>query len=116
MSNFQFSGSIHSIGETQQITDTFSKREFVITDNAEQYAKFINFELVKDKCDLMDNFTIGQMITVDFNLEGRLWVNPQDVEKCFNSLKAWKVVLTEGVAQQDAPAQITPEEADDLPF
>ena len=104
MSNLQFTGKIHRINETQQVTETFSKREFFVTDGAEQYPKFINFELVKDKCDLIDAFSIGQMVTVSFNLEGRLWVNPQGEEKCFNSLKAWKVVSTEGAVQQTPPS------------
>ena len=117
MSKLQFSGVIHSVNDTQQITETFSKREFVVTDNAEQYAKYINFELVKDKCDLIDNFSIGQMVTIDFNLEGRLWVNPQGVEKCFNSLKAWKIEATEGAVQpQQAPPQEEQGNAEDLPF
>ena len=54
MSNLQFTGTIHLIGETKQITDTFSKREFVVTDGADQYPKFINFELIKDNVDLVN--------------------------------------------------------------
>ena len=66
---------------------------------------------------MIDSFTIGQMVTVDFNLEGRLWVNPQGVEKCFNSLKAWKIEATDGAIQPQAPApQQEQGNADDLPF
>ena len=96
MSNIlQFKGMIHQIKEVQQITDTFSKKEFVVTDNAPEYAKFINFELVRDNISLLDNFIEGQEVTVNFNLEGRLWTNKEGVEKCFNSLKAWKVESSE---------------------
>ena len=119
MSILQFSGVIHQIKETQQISETFCKREFILTDNDENYPKFINFELVKDNVDLIEPFKEGQEITVNFNLEGRMWTNPAtDIERCFNSLKAWKI---EAVANTQTPApapQSTPPTGteQDLPF
>ena len=111
----QFKGTIHQIKEVQQITDTFSKREFIVTDNAPEYAKFINFELVKDNISLLDNFTEGQEITVNFNLEGRLWTNKEGVEKCFNSLKAWKIEANEQ-QEPNPPAVEVGTDSQDLPF
>ena len=116
MSNLQFTGTIHLIGETKQITDTFSKREFVVTDGADKYPKFINFELIKDNVDLVNGLQVGQEITVSFNLDGRIWTNPQGEDKFFNSLKAWKIeaVGNAPVPQPKAPAKV--EAGDDLPF
>ena len=116
MSNLQFTGTIHLIGETKQITDTFSKREFVVTDGAEQYAKFINFELIKDNVDLVNGLKVGQEITVSFNLDGRIWTNPQGEDKFFNSLKAWKIepVGNAPAPQTKAPTKV--DESDSLPF
>tara|TARA_R110000803_G_scaffold55610_1_gene112567 strand:- start:254 stop:598 length:345 start_codon:yes stop_codon:yes gene_type:complete len=109
----QFKGTIYQIKEVQQITDTFSKMEFILTDNAPEYAKFINFELVKDNISLLDNFAEGQEVTVNFNLEGRLWTNKEGVEKCFNSLKAWKIE-GETIPATEVPAPTVSTE--DLPF
>ena len=118
MSSLQFTGIVHEVKETQQISDTFCKREFILTDNDENYPKFILFELVKDNVDLINDIGVGAMITVSFNLEGRLWMNPKtNVERCFNSLKAWKIEATEGAVQpQQAPPQQEQGNADDLPF
>ena len=117
MSNLQFTGTVHEVKETQQISDTFSKREFILTDNDEKYPKFISFELVKDNVDLINGIKAGQEITVSFNLEGRLWMNPKtNEERCFNSLKAWKIeaVGNAPAPQPKAPAPV--EATDDLPF
>tara|TARA_R110002020_G_scaffold461179_1_gene680008 strand:+ start:48 stop:401 length:354 start_codon:yes stop_codon:yes gene_type:complete len=92
MSTFNFTGTIDTINETQVISETFSKREFVLTDNDENYPSFIAFELIKDNCNLLDNYKIGDKITVSFNLEGRKWLNPKtNIERTFNTLKVWKI-------------------------
>ena len=99
MNTLQFTGVIHQIKETQVISDTFSKREFILTDEHETYPKFINFELIKDNCDLIANHKVGQKITVNFNLDGRLWTNPKtNEERCFNTLKVWRIESLEDAA------------------
>ena len=119
MSNLQFTGTVHEVKETQQISDTFCKREFILTDNDEKYPKFISFELVKDNVDLINGIKAGQEITVSFNLEGRLWMNPKtNEERCFNSLKAWKIeAVGNAPSPKKAPKQQEPEgDVQDLPF
>jgi hypothetical protein len=79
--------------DTQKVSDRFQKREFVVefADNP-QYPEFVKFELVQDKCDLLDGYEIGQELEVHFNLKGRKWVDPQGQTKYFNSLQAWRLV------------------------
>ena len=114
MSNLTITGKIDKINATQQISDTFSKREFII-ESGDKYPQFINFELVKDKVELIDNFKIGDSITVHFNVDGRKWTNPKtNEERCFNSLKAWKIELDENVSNsENTPVKASTE---DLPF
>mgnify|MGYP003635541622 CR=1 FL=1 len=121
MSNLQFTGTIHKINDVQQISDTFSKREFVVTDGDDKYPKFINFELIKDNVDLLGTFKVGDSITVSFNLDGRSWINPKtNEERFFNSLKAWKIEAGAESAKFVAPKPTKkvapPEPVDDLPF
>tara|TARA_R110002020_G_scaffold393411_2_gene603669 strand:- start:147 stop:485 length:339 start_codon:yes stop_codon:yes gene_type:complete len=112
MNTLQFTGTIDTIKETQQISDTFSKREFVLTDKDDKYPKFIAFELVKDNCVLLDEYQIGQEITVNFNLEGRKWTNPKtNEERTFNTLKVWKIDIKS--SSVDAKTATT---ESDLPF
>lgn len=81
---------IHSISQTQNVSDTFSKREFVV-ETQEEYKQYLLLQVVKDKCSLLDNYEKGSEIKVSLNLKGRLWTNPKGEEKCFNTLECWKI-------------------------
>jgi hypothetical protein len=115
-------GRIAEIKESQQVSETFKKRSFVVeyTENP-QYPEYITFELIQDRCDLVNGFQLGQEVEVSFNLKGRKWVNPEGETKYFNSLQAWRVELpsnnsgsqprtTEGVETLASVSE------DDLPF
>ena len=120
-------GKILELKDTVQVTDTFKKREFIV-EYAEnpQYPEFVKFELVQDKCDLIDNLSVGQEIEVHFNLRGRKWTDPQGEVKYFNSLQAWRIdpvssnVAPEGgdPGNTEEPAWLSADENtdDDLPF
>ncbi len=116
--------------ETQQISASFKKREFVVeySENP-QYPEFVKFELIQDKCDLIDAVQPGQEMEIYFNLKGRKWTDPKGEVKYFNSLQAWKIERTNDVASQAPSApdksglenQKEPEwlqanDDDDLPF
>jgi len=85
-------GKIVEILEVQQVSATFKKREFVI-EYAEnpQYPEFVKFETIQDKCAMLDNLSNGDEVSVEFNLKGRKWTDPQGATKYFNSLQAWKI-------------------------
>ncbi|MGB3585659.1 MAG: DUF3127 domain-containing protein [Tunicatimonas sp.] len=88
----EIQGKLIDLSETTQVTDTFRKREFVVeyADNP-QYPEFVKFECIQDRCDLLNNFQVGQELSVSFNLKGRKWVDPQGNTKYFNSLQAWRI-------------------------
>lgn len=90
-------GKIIEIYNTSQISDKFQKREFVVeyADNP-QYPEYIKFELIQDKCDLLDSFSTGQEVEVYFNLKGRKWTDKQGEVKYFNSLQAWRIQPVSG--------------------
>ena len=114
----QFEGVIAMIGEAQQISEKFTKREFWITSLGDQYPQTINFQLTQDRCDLIDSFRTGQAIKLSFNLRGRTWTGQDGIEKCFNSLEAWRIeAMEQPEAIPPAPAAVSPEGSDDdLPF
>jgi len=116
-------GRITEIKESQQVSDTFRKRSFVVeyAENA-QYPEYISFELIQDRCELLDSFQLGQEVEVSFNLKGRKWVNPEGETKYFNSLQAWRIEVPNNNREQ-MPATETPasgnnsmNDEDDLPF
>lgn len=120
MSEFKLTGALKVINETNQVSDKFSKREFVITDASSMYPQDIMFQLTQDKCNLLDGLTVGQSVEVSFNLKGREWVSPQGDVRYFNTLEAWR--LTPQSAATPTPvvvAQATTQVAEDdsdLPF
>lgn len=124
----EVTGKIKVISAEQQVSASFKKRELVVA-TEEQYPQFISINFVQDKCDILNNFKVGEPVKVAINLRGREWVNPQGETKYFNDIQGWKVermaaeAATSGqmapmpAAEAFAPAtDFKEEEHDDLPF
>ena len=82
-----------------------------------QYPEFVKFELIQDKCDLLDSYEVGQELEVHFNLKGRKWVDPQGQTKYFNSLQAWRLVPVSSSASpsnSDEGASVSSNSSDDF--
>lgn len=94
-------GKLKYIGATTQVSATFSKREVVVVTN-EQYPQSILIEFSQDKCSILDNYQVGQDVTVSINLRGREWVNPQGETRYFNSIQGW-FIKNNGSQQTQAP-------------
>jgi len=124
---YKVTGTVKFIGETINVTEKFSKRDLVITDQS-QYPQDISFQLSQDKVDLLDSFVQGDLIEVSFNLRGREWVNPTTGEvKYFNTLDAWRIEGLNQVERNNHEAEqvaniptaetvATETAEDDLPF
>ena len=123
----EVTGRIKVINAEQQISATFKKRELVVT-TEEQYPQYISINFVQDKCDLLNNYAVGDAVKVSINLRGREWVNPQGETKYFNDIQGWRVEKLQAEApaagmppmppaEAFAPAtNFNEEEHDDLPF
>jgi len=122
----EISGKVKVINAEQQVSAAFKKRELVVT-TEEQYPQHILIEFTQDKCDLLNNYRVGEPVKVSINLRGREWTNPQGETKYFNSIQGWRIEKL----QAEAPAGVPPmpakeafepapsfkeEEHDDLPF
>ncbi len=83
-------GRIHALFDTQQVTERFRKREFVIelADNP-RFPQFVQFQLTGDRCENLDGFNVGDEVRVEFSLRGREWKSPKGDIKYFNSLDVW---------------------------
>ena len=89
--SFQLTGKLKKIDSIVQVSEKFSKREFVITDESSQYPQDIIFQSVQDKCSLLDACNVGDVVQVSFNLRGREWTSPTNEVKYFNTLEAWRI-------------------------
>ena len=123
----EVSGKIKMLGESKNVgSGSFLKRELVVTTD-EQYPQHILVEFVQDKCDLLNNYQVGDAVKVSINLRGREWVDPQGVTKYFNAIQGWRVEKLGAAAPSQAaptpsaetfaPAEnFKEEDHDDLPF
>ncbi len=122
-------GKIKLINDTQTFGNNgFRKRDLVVTTD-EQYPQMILVEFVQDKCDLLNTFKIGDDVTININIRGREWINPEGVAKYFNSIQGWRISKSQNegggtppppVEAMDAfpktEAKTDAPESDDLPF
>lgn len=118
-------GKLHKVFDTEQKTESFKAREFVI-ETQEEYPQFVKFQLTQDRCDLIENYKEGDSLKVHFDLRGREWQG-----KYFTNLNAWKIEAEGDMSRptpeenfnQDTPKVSAPEsnidsreDLDDLPF
>ena len=122
---FTLTGILKVKNDTQQVSEKFRKREFVITDNS-MYPQDVLFQLTQERTDLLDSYEVNQTINVSFNIRGREWTSPTGEVKYFNSLDVWKIDSTSN-GVNPTPAEIKPSSSetvetiieegdDDLPF
>ncbi len=97
----EVTGTLKVKFDTQKVSDRFQKREFVLTTEANTpYPQHVSFQVTQDKCSMLDQFSEGDEIKIQFNLRGREWNGPQGV-KYFNTLEAWRI---ERMAAGSAPS------------
>lgn len=115
---YEANGTIKVIFDEQSFPSGFTKREFVVTTEHERYPQDLKFELVKDKCALIDPFNVGQQVAVNFDIRGNEYNG-----KYFVNLSAWKVQAADGAAATPAaparsagtPAKSAPAAAEPSP-
>lgn len=107
----EIQGRIKQIFPSQMLGQNgFEKRDLVIT-TEEQYPQTIIIQFTQQRCDLLENLQVGQIVKVYINIRGREWTNPQGETKYFNTIEGWKieVIQTTNVANQQ-PVQQAPQQ------
>ena len=86
----QVQGTVYKIGETETFPSGFTKRLLVVESEGE-YTQKIPMEFVKEKTSILDNYKVGDKVTVDINLRGNEYQ-----EKFYLSAQGWKIEKSEG--------------------
>ena len=124
---FEITGKVVDIAPVNQVSDKFRKREFVIekkeSGGAAVFIDFIKFQLIQDKCDLINESFLNEEVKIWFNLKGNRWERDGKVSY-FTNLDAWKIekISAPGAEQnsstrsvlEDMPPEV--DELSDLPF
>lgn len=85
---YEVAGKIKLINDTQTFPSGFTKREFVVTTAHDKFPQDLKFEIVKDKCSLLDQFEPDQEVQVSFDIRGNEFNG-----KYFVNLSCWKIQL-----------------------
>ncbi len=97
---YEAQGTLKIISDIQTFSSGFSKREFVITTADSKYPQDIKFEIVQDKCAQLDQFKVGQAVTVSFDIRGNEYQG-----KYYVNLNCWKIQAGAGNGIQSAPSK-----------
>lgn len=107
-------GELIRINNTKQVSEKFALREFVI-ETKEQYPQSIVLQVSQDKCKVLDNYKLGDLVQVSINVRGRKWIDKNGQDRFFNTLEVWKIT-NESSAPVSVPAPEPTMEDDKLPF
>lgn len=122
------SGKLIEAFPTQQVSEKFKKREFVIekteSNSSQNFTDTIKFQLTQDRCNLLDNIRLNDNIRVHFNIKGSKW-QKDGKTNYFTNLDAWRIeslgsekgsdaVLSQ--AGSDFGSFSAGDDNDDLPF
>jgi hypothetical protein len=89
----------------------------------DKYPQDIKLEVVNDKCDALDQFSVGQEVEVEFNIRGNEYN-----DRFYVNLSAWKVTAAspeqhpaphppQPLSQQrNTPVNPSFDDDDDIPF
>ena len=116
LSCYEITGKVIDVLPVNQVSDKFRKREFVVekkeTGGAAVFVDYIKFQLVQDKCDLINESFLGEEIKIWFNLKGNKWERDGKINY-FTNLDAWKIEKTSGQVREQAST--ASKELEDLP-
>jgi hypothetical protein len=112
----QVIGKVHLIGQTETVGSNGFTKRLIVVETAEQYPQKIAIDFVKDKCSILDNYKVGQEVTVDVNLRGSEYNG-----KFYVNLQGWKINAStpvNNIQVQDAQVyeNVSQEAIDDLPY
>ena len=116
MSNvIEVSGTLFKKNHPKTVSEKLTIQDFVIKTDG-KYVQYIQLQVKNDIMVHLEKVNIGDAIKVSFNLDGRLWTGSDGIEKCFNTLSAWKI---EKVGESEKPTHVPDKPSDDssgLPF
>lgn len=122
----QITGRLVQIGQPIQIPSksggqAVTKREFLLdatthdpyTGERSEYENILPLEVIGEKCNELNQFKVGDVITVSFALQGRQWTNQTGEQKRMISVRCYKIEAKktkhEQPAQQPQPQQPQPQ-------
>ena len=106
--SLEVTGKLYVKYDTQQVSEKFKKREFVLElaeeINGNIYTNYAKMQLVQNKTDILDRFKEGDLVKVSFNIKGNKWERDGKVNYITN-LDAWRIESATGTPNNTATTQ-----------
>ena len=92
MTDFNITGTVLHIGDTQVISDKFQKRNLELETGEPAYPQINEFQFTNNRVSLLDEIVEGDVVKVGFYLKGKEWI-PTDgrQRRVFNELNGGSV-------------------------
>ena len=113
--NYEFTGKLIEKGETEQISEQFRKRSFVLLSleqsGSATFENPIKFQVINFRCDLLDRVQIGDQLKVSFAMRGQRsekdgrvnYFQNNDVWKISRVQVSEEVLTTENAQSVESP-------------
>ena len=120
---FEMTGILHKIYPSQQVSEKFKKREFVLECNLStggyQSTELIKFQASQERCNFLEEYKEGAKVKVFFNIRGKRW-EKDGKESFFTNLDIYRIESDSEIPHTDAPPpddfDLDAQFDDDVPF
>lgn len=89
--SLELNGTLHELSGTQQITDKFSKRDFILEIPNGNYLQYIKCEATGQTCSKLDGARIGSQVFAKCDLRGRVYQKKDGTKGQMNTVVAWDI-------------------------
>jgi len=120
--SYEIIGLLHEKFDTQQISENFRKREFILEHivfrNEKKIVDYVKFQLTGDRCDLIKEMGVNERLKVFFNIKGRKFER-DDYTNYFLNLDVWRIETmgVDGVESEETGSETEKAHYNDyLPF
>jgi len=127
MEAIKIEGIIEKIFDVEKKSETFTVQRFWVKETVENYPQTYEVQCTNKSVGILNEYAIGQHVSVMANLNGRTYTGKDGNEGVFMTLGLWKIerIGNQAQANNEAPQQAAQPlagqgysqgKADDLPF
>jgi len=98
----ELNGTLHEVYPTQQITDKFQKRDFILEIPNGNYLQHIKCEATGQACGKLDGARIGSQVYAKCDLRGRIYKKKDGSQGQMNSIVAWDIKLEQATFNENS--------------
>lgn len=101
MSKIDLTGFIEHVGDVQNISEKFSKRDLVLRIDSGKYTEFIRCEATNHACELLNGYKQDDEVTISVYLTGRKYNKPTGEVAYFTSVKLSAIQKVEPISNAE---------------